>query len=468
MSGISTAKALHDAGYQNILILEATSRIGGRIKHERVGNYTVEMGAMWIYGKGSNPVYEMAEKYNISYTDSIIDDWTVRDENGDDVTKAAEVSYSKLQDTLAMTTELIQNVKEDFSVLAGLRNSEWIPKTKIDDVIESYSLDFETGMPPSTLSGKHLHLDDTFEDFGSYDMMAVKHESGFADVVKGLYKTFTNADDPRVLFNTIVKKIEHELDLVIVHTENGELFKADFVVATFSLGVLQHREVKFSPPLPQRKQMAIDMFGMSMFTHIYVQFPYSFWDETMYILLASKIRGHFSCWQNMNNIYEGSNILQLSLFGDDAIWVDRTNDVMVIQEVVRHLQSLYPNTTIPEPSDFKVSRWNTDHFTRGAFSYWPSGFTDEIMEDLQAPTGRIYFAGEHLDPLHYGFVHGAYRSGQQTANSLIHRIEHPGTWQEREQKTQKQSCVSNRAIVFTSGHLRIILSLLLVMAVKYL
>ncbi|XP_045163671.2 uncharacterized protein LOC123527991 isoform X2 [Mercenaria mercenaria] len=234
MSGVSTAKALHDAGYKNILMLEATSRIGGRIKHERLGNYTVELGAMWIYGKGSNPVYNMAKRHNISYTDNSLNDWTVRDENGNDVTGAAGFAYSKLQDALTNSRQLIQKAEDDFSVLAGLRNSDWRPTNAVDDVIETYLLDFETGMPPSTLSGKKLHLDDTFEDFGNYDMMAVKHETGFTDIVKGLLEGFMPETDPRLMFNNTVVLIEHGNDSVRVFTDDGRMFEADFVVATFS------------------------------------------------------------------------------------------------------------------------------------------------------------------------------------------------------------------------------------------
>ncbi|XP_045205205.2 uncharacterized protein LOC123557659 [Mercenaria mercenaria] len=474
MSGVSTAKALHDAGYKNILMLEATSRIGGRIKHERLGNYTVELGAMWIYGKGSNPVYNMAKRHNISYTDNFLDDWTVRDENGNDVTGAADIAYSKLQDALTNTSDLIHEAEDDFTVLAGLRNSDWSPKSEVDDVIETYLLDFETGMPPSTLSGKKLHLHDTFEDFRNYDMMAVKHETGFTDIVKGLLESFMSEEDSRLMFNNTVELIEHGDYSVRVYTDNGGMFEADFVVATFSLGVLQQREVQFSPPLPPKKQLAIDMFGFCRFTHIYIQFPHSFWDETMYILRASKIRGHFSCWQNMNTIYPGSNILQLSLFGDDATWVDRSTDDGVIQEVLDVLQSLYPNVNIPKPSGFKVSRWNTDPLTRGAFSYWPTGFTDENMKDLQAPVGRLFFAGEHLDPLHYGFVHGAYRSGQRTAEDLIQCIENPSKCVHHGHQMTKRlqcldeaadGCISNGTSVLTSTFK--IVSCLLVTVILY-
>lgn len=444
MSGVSTAKALHDAGFKNILMLEATSRTGGRIKKAKLGNYTVELGAMWIYGKGSNPVYDMAKRSNISFTDNFVDDWTVKDENGNDVTETADVVYSKLKNSMANTNIVIEENAADFTVLAGLRNSAWRPQTEIDDVIEAYLLDFETGVPPSTLSLKRLHMKDTFQDFGSFEMMAVNHDNGFEEVVEKLRTSFMAKHDTRMLFNKKVKGVEQGSGGVIVYTDDGAVYETDYVVVTFSLGVLQQREVNFYPALPPKKQLAIDMFGFCAFTHVYIQFPYTFWDKTMYILRASKVRGHFSFWQNMNTIYPGSNILQLSLFGDDASWVDRSSDEVVLHEVLTVLQSLYPNVTLPVPSGFKVSRWNSDPLTRGAFSYWPAGFDEEDMRELQAPVGRIFFAGEYLDPLHYGFVHGAYRSGQRTAETLIQCIDNPATCVRSENQTgQKGDCFDN-------------------------
>lgn len=422
MSGISTAKALHDSGYQNFLILEASPRVGGRIKDARVGNFTVELGAMWIYGKGSNPVYDMAKRFNITFTDSFTDNWTVRDEFGKNVTDAASLSYAGLEESV---NKLARTVPGDVTVLAGLRNSDWRPRTSVDDVIEAYRVDFETGSPPSTLSAENLNLDETFEDFGNHEMMAVIHKSGFDEVVNSLRRSFMDEDDTRLVLNKRVNLIENSDNTVTVHTEDGMTYEADFVVVTFSLGVLQQREVTFSPPLPSRKQLAIDKFGICEFTHIYLQFPVTFWDTTMYILRASKIRGKFSVWQNMNIVYPGSNILQLSLFGEDVRWADKSTDEEVVNELHAALKALYPNSTVPYPSDYKISRWNTDPLTRGAFSYWPVGFTENNMKEMQAPFGRVFFAGEHLNDLHYGFVHGAYNSGQRTGSELIRCMDDP-------------------------------------------
>nr|KYP67951.1 Polyamine oxidase 1 [Cajanus cajan] len=63
VSGISAAKVLAENGVKDIVILEASDRIGGRIRKENFGGFSVELGAGWIVGVGgkeSNPVWELA------------------------------------------------------------------------------------------------------------------------------------------------------------------------------------------------------------------------------------------------------------------------------------------------------------------------------------------------------------------------------------------------------------------------
>lgn len=63
--GISAGKILAENGIEDILILEASDRIGGRVRNEKFGGVSVELGAGWIAGVGgkeSNPVWELASK----------------------------------------------------------------------------------------------------------------------------------------------------------------------------------------------------------------------------------------------------------------------------------------------------------------------------------------------------------------------------------------------------------------------
>lgn len=56
---------LAENGIEDLVILEASDRIGGRIRKEQFGGVPVELGAGWIAGVGGkqpNPVWELAAK----------------------------------------------------------------------------------------------------------------------------------------------------------------------------------------------------------------------------------------------------------------------------------------------------------------------------------------------------------------------------------------------------------------------
>ena len=53
VAGIFAAAKLKENGIDNFLILEGTDRIGGRIKPAQLGNYTVQLGALWMQGENN-------------------------------------------------------------------------------------------------------------------------------------------------------------------------------------------------------------------------------------------------------------------------------------------------------------------------------------------------------------------------------------------------------------------------------
>ncbi|KAI3845387.1 hypothetical protein MKW92_038969, partial [Papaver armeniacum] len=67
-AGISAAKVLAENGVTDIVILEASDRIGGRIRKEEFGDIAIEIGAGWVAGVGgktSNPVWELANQSSL-------------------------------------------------------------------------------------------------------------------------------------------------------------------------------------------------------------------------------------------------------------------------------------------------------------------------------------------------------------------------------------------------------------------
>lgn len=59
---------LIENGIEDVVVLEASDRIGGRIRKQDFGGVSVELGAGWIVGVGGkepNPAWELAEKSNL-------------------------------------------------------------------------------------------------------------------------------------------------------------------------------------------------------------------------------------------------------------------------------------------------------------------------------------------------------------------------------------------------------------------
>ena len=82
------------------------------------------------------------------------------------------------------------------------------------------------------------------------------------------------------------------------------------------------------------------------------------------------------------------------------------------------LRNIY-GQDIPEPTAFKVSRWGSDPYSYGSYSYLKVGSVEEMRRALAEPVARkLYFAGEatHLD--YPATVHGAYLSGIREAGRI--------------------------------------------------
>ena len=80
-SGLSAAATLVQNGFQNIIILEARNRIGGRFSVETHNGHVLHMGAQWVHGVSDaaepNSMFVLAKKYGL------LDETMPRDGFGD-------------------------------------------------------------------------------------------------------------------------------------------------------------------------------------------------------------------------------------------------------------------------------------------------------------------------------------------------------------------------------------------------
>ena len=431
ISGVTAAKTLKGLGYSNLKIIEGAAKVGGRVGFPiDLGGYTVELGAVFVNGAETNPLFPLLQKYNLSWVRPDDDDWLVRDTDGADVTDLADSIYTtRLQPAKDKVESYAEKAhaegRPDYSLRSALTKGGWIPSSFLDDAIDYQEYDYSYAFSPGEISGIHDFVDDPREKVNN-DIEVVKADTkGYEHIVQNMLNETLDGDTDKLVLNKVVTEIEQNGTQVVVKTESGDIYTADYVVVTFSLGVLQQGRVKFNPPLPEWKIDSIDQFQMAYYTNIYLQFEHDFWDDATWIVYAGEHES-FNNLINFNKILPGSNILNFEATNRESIRIERLSDSEVVAEIVAKLRKMYgpSNITVPYPVRYGIGRFSRNPLFEGAYSNWPPGYSKDSHDALKAPVGRIYFAGEHMSYFYYGYMHGSYESGIDVANALDKCIQH--------------------------------------------
>ncbi|WJZ80839.1 hypothetical protein VitviT2T_000719 [Vitis vinifera] len=155
---------------------------------------------------------------------------------------------------------------------------------------------------------------------------------------------FEGAEPPRVnsLLNSEPSPTYSKFG-VTVKTEDGLVFRADYVIVSVSLGVLQNDLIKFHPSLP----------------HLEREFP-------------------------------GENVLLVSVTDDESRRLEQQSDSETREEIKAILRNMF-GKQIPEATDILVPRWWSNRFYKGSYSNWPIGVGHHQFNQIKVvPFIRIY------------------------------------------------------------------------------
>lgn len=89
-----------------------------------------------------------------------------------------------------------------------------------------------------------------------------------------------------------------------------------------------------------------------------------------------------------------------------------------------HPEAASMRRSIPSPTAFLVTRWDTDPWSRGSYSALPPGTPPSVRRTLADAVigGRIALAGEYASTQFPATTTGAYLSGQHAAKRLLDRV----------------------------------------------
>lgn len=257
---------------------------------------------------------------------------------------------------------------------------------------------------------------------------------GYQQVPRALWR-FPDQLDVRT--NKPVSQIQYDFDdqngKAVVTCEDGEVIEADKIVLTAPLGVLKQQSIQFVPPLPDWKQGAISRLGFGLLNKIVLVFDEPFWDvdRDMFGLLREPrsgtgldqddyraARGQFYLFWNCIKT-SGLPVLIALMAGDSAHEAEIKSDRDLVSSCVAQLQKVFGDSKVPTPMETIVTRWGSDRFARGTYSFVAAEAQPQDYDVLAKSTGNLYFAGEATCGTHPATVHGAYLSGLRAASEIV-------------------------------------------------
>jgi monoamine oxidase len=413
MAGLAAATNLRKQGFK-VVVLEARKRIGGRMKTDRSLGCAVDLGASWVHGINGNPLVELANASGAKLARTHFTRMASFDDNGTKVDmNVVARAHIRLASFLDRAPKVARNSRSETSL-----------KTSLDRAIDS------TKWPPADRRAFDLvcaleEISDgaRFDELSTTYLGTYKELSGGDHLVVSGYDTLARhlARGLEIRLGVAVHAINYQGPQVRIDTQSGTL-KADRVVLTVPLGVLQAGRIKFVPELPADKQAAISRLGMGIINKIALRFEKRFWpQESPVITYTSQQRGKYPLFLNLAH-YTAEPVLVCLVPPSFENALENLTATAAKAGVLDVLRTIF-GSKVPGPASVLQTRWKSDPWSLGSYSFDKLGATPADRDTLAtAIDGRLFFAGEATHRTMFSTVHGAYLSGCRAAEEMTKRV----------------------------------------------
>jgi len=417
MAGLTAARALAEAG-RRVTLLEAGSRLGGRILTVREGNEVIELGAEFVHGRPPEL-------------------WSLIDEAGLETYEIGGPHLAFEDGKLLSGAPEDSDEAEPFAILDHLESrtdpdipfAEYLAGHPLPDEVRRRAIGYVEGFNAADhriIGVASLGLQQAAEDSIEGDR-AFRIRAGYDRLPAFLGEKFTQAGG-RSLLDTLVERIEWNPGHVRVEASlagQPVVHEAAQAVITLPLGVLQQQAVEFVPvPDPVREARRLRMGQARRFTLLFRE---TFWtaadaptqigDFSFLFAFASMPPVWWTPYPAPGNTITG--------------WVGGPRSDALANLTAAQLGELACETLAPifsrTPQTLRrllvgcfTHDWQRDALSFGAYSYVPAGALDACSKMTLPADRTLFFAGEHTDTTgHWGTVHAAIRSGLRAAQQIL-------------------------------------------------
>jgi monoamine oxidase len=428
LSGLNAAMILADQGL-DVLVLEASTRIGGRMKTLDALPGRPEAGGQQV-GAGYGRVRGRAADAGLTFEDFPPNQFGQLLALGDTLIPAEDWAGHPLN-ALPERLKPIPPSRLFFSLAARANPFEdlyaWLdPGAAAHDVSaerwlqEQGANDEALRLMNVSLNGRDLSSYSMINVFRSLALYTQERSMGPSQQIAGGSQRLPEAmaaSLPRpVRTGASVTGIEADGSGARVQLESGEALRADFLVSSLPFPVMRRMGVE--APLSALQREAIEAMAYTPIVQLHLEAETPFWeadglppemwtDSPLERVFAGRTAegtpdGRLTCW------LDGLGGLSASPQDDAAL------EAMAQAELARLRPASEGRVRLAH-----VQRWTeANPLAGGAYMHYQPGQAPAWGGQLAAPAGRLHLAGEHLGVLHTG-MEAAMEAGENAAMAIL-------------------------------------------------
>ena len=225
--------------------------------------------------------------------------------------------------------------------------------------------------------------------------------------------------EEHIEYNSPVSTIDYRSDRITVQTTSGKKYRADKVLVTVPISILQRGDITFLPELPAKQIAAINKEHMPGGLKVFIEFTEKFYPEVLFPngLLKGALGGDYMYYDECFGKDSSKNIL--GLFAVDKPsdkYTSLKTDDATIQYILKELDEIFEGKASKYYVKHITQNWSLEPFIRGSYSKMKGD-----PEKMSAPVAnKIYFAGEAMNTKgHTIAVHGASESAYIALEKML-------------------------------------------------
>jgi monoamine oxidase len=394
VAGLAAAKSLIRKK-RSVIVLEARDRIGGRIHTtDDPFGFPYDCGAQWLEAPktfkrfGTGRVFADQEHDRYFVDDNEVGRRAVEDAHRSLRKQLSLVAKSKADQSIA-------------SVITGDGTAHEIAKAELGPL--------SVGLDIAEISAADEHRQECSDDR--------LFREGYGAAIKRL------AIGVRVRTSEAVHRVAWKKDGGVVVDTNKDSVRARAAIITVPIGVLTGKaaSLAFEPRLPIAYRRSIDGLRMAHLEKVSILFrravhPRSDAYAGYYVLRRG--RAMYALW------HPKGRFVTCFFGGKEACHIQGLRDRNATRYALQELSGL-KSILLSSVEDLAecvecshVTRWGTDPFSCGSYSAARIGCADSRKKLSKPVGGRLFFAGEAMDPQWAARVYGAYKSGNCAAEAV--------------------------------------------------